>query len=295
MIFAAKNTKLKLNEVDILASQCTLDVATSINPRYDAGDRHTRTYFADNGLGSSLTFTHYLTGSLDKIKTFISERGELIGSDNRSNEGQIISGSFGGLTFTSGYLASYTIRFEPNRPVTANSTVVFYDDLDGEFTQNIEPVEEESILNCKNITFENTSTEEIGEINDFISASYNYTSDVRPVYSAGNTVPDRISFGRKSVAMGIQVDNPTGYLHYNGITANFKINLSNHEGNESVENFTCFGTLQSRAIQARAGDRVNHQLAVVSHKHTVLAKIFGITPTTRPDINEGIYPPLNLN
>ena len=71
MIFAAKNTKLKLNEVDILASQCTLDVATSINPRYDAGDRHTRTYFADNGLGSSLTFTHYLTGSLDKIKTFI--------------------------------------------------------------------------------------------------------------------------------------------------------------------------------------------------------------------------------
>ena len=71
--------------------------------------------------------------------------------------------------------------------------------------------------------------------------------------------------------------------------------MYNHEGNESVENFTCFGTLQSRAIQARAGDRVNHQLAVVSHKHTVLAKIFGITPTTRPDINEGIYPPLNLN
>jgi hypothetical protein len=246
-------------------------------------------------LGSSLTFTHYLTGDLDKIKTFISEQGELVGPDNRSNEGQIISGSFGGLTFTSGYLASYTIRFEPNRPVTANSTVVFYDDLDGEFTQNIEDIQEESILNCKNITFENTSTEEIGEINDFISASYNYTSDVRPVYSAGNTVPDRISFGRKSVVMGIQVDNPTGYMPYNGITANFKINLFNHGGTESVESFSCFGTLQSRAIQARVGDRVNHQLAIISHKHISLAKILGIMPTVRPDVNEGVYPSPNLN
>ena len=96
MIFAAKNIKLSLNEVDILATQCSLDIANSIDPRYDAGQRHSRNYFANDGVGSTLTFSHYLTGDLEKIKTFIGNQGELRGSDGRSNHGQIITRSFGG-------------------------------------------------------------------------------------------------------------------------------------------------------------------------------------------------------
>ena len=115
MIFAAKNIKLSLNEVDILATQCSFDIANAIDPRYDAGQRHSRNYFANDGVGSTLTFSHFLTGDLDKIKTFISSQGELRGSDRRSNQGQIITGSFGGLTFTSGYLSLIHIS-EPTRP-----------------------------------------------------------------------------------------------------------------------------------------------------------------------------------
>ena len=282
MIFAAKNIKLSLNEVDILATQCSLDLATSIDPRYDAGERHSRNYFASNGMGSTLSFSHYLTGDLDKIKTFIGGQGELRGSDDRSNEGSIITGSFGGLTFTSGYLASYTLQFSPNSPVVANSTVVFFDDLDGGFTQTEEEIPKEQILNCKNITFENTSAVKIGEINDFLEATYSYTSEINPVYSAGRTVPDRIYFGKKSVAMGIQVDNPTGYMPYNGIEGNFKINLSKHGSSTNVENFTCFGTLQSRAMQASVGSKVSHQLAIITHNHTQTTNVLGIKSTARP-------------
>jgi hypothetical protein len=125
MIFAAKNIKVSLNKVDILATQCSLDIATSIDPKYDAGQRHSKNYVASNGVGSTISFSHYLTGDLDTIKNFIGSQGELIGRDGRSNQGQIITGSFGGLTFTSGYLQSYSIEFEPNSPVIANSTVVF--------------------------------------------------------------------------------------------------------------------------------------------------------------------------
>lgn len=282
MIFAAKNIKLSLNEVDILATQCSLDIATSIDPKYDAGQRHSKNYVASNGVGSTISFSHYLTGDLDTIKNFIGSQGELRGRDGRSNQGQIITGSFGGLTFTSGYLQSYSIEFEPNSPVIANSTLVFFDDLQGEFVQTEEDIPKEEILNCKNITFVNTSSSELGEINDFLNASYNYTSEINPVYSAGNTVPDRIYFGKKSVSMGIQVDNPTGYMPYNGITANFKINLSKHNDSTNVENFTCFGTLQSRAMQASVGSRVSHQLAIVTNNHTSETKILGIKSTARP-------------
>ena len=292
MIFAAKNIKLSLNEVDILATQCSLDIANAIDPRYDAGQRHSRNYFASDGVGSTLTFSHFLTGDLDKIKTFISSQGELRGSDRRSNQGQIITGSFGGLTFTSGYLQSYSIEFSPNSPVVANSTVVFFDDLEGEFTQTEDHIPQEEVLNCKNISIINTSATEIGQINDFLSASYNYTSEINPVYQAGQTVPERIYFGKKSVTMGIRVDNPTGYLPYNGITAQFKINLTKHNSSTNVENFLCFGTLQSRAMQASVGNSVSHQLAIVSHNHTNETNVLGIVATERPIFEEGS--PYNL-
>ena len=101
------------------------DIQASIDPRYDAGQRHSRNYFANAGIGSTLTFSHYLTGNLDNIKAFITTQGEKI-AGNRSNEGVPVSGSFGGMVFKSGYLRSYDINFQPNQPVVANSTIVFF-------------------------------------------------------------------------------------------------------------------------------------------------------------------------
>mgnify|MGYP001171788128 FL=1 len=295
MIFSSKNTKLRLNDLDIIANQCSLDVQASIDPRYDAGQRHSKNYFANAGIGSTLSFSHYLTGGLDKIKSFIANQGEKIGSDNRSNEGQIISGSFGGMTFTSGYLSSYSIDFQPNSPVIANSTIVFFDDLQGEFTQNQEIISEDKILNCKNITIENTSSNLLGEINDFINTSYNYSSEINPVYSAGKTVPDRIYFGKKTVSMGIEVDNPTGFLPYNGISSKFLINLYRHNESDTAgatETFSCFGVLQSRSVSASVGNKVTHNLSIVSNTPRVDLVASGIIPTARPVFPDGS--PLNL-
>ena len=71
MIFSSKNTKLSLNDLNIIADQCSLDIQASIDPRYDAGQRHSRNYFANAGIGSTLTFSHYLTGNLDNIKLLL--------------------------------------------------------------------------------------------------------------------------------------------------------------------------------------------------------------------------------
>ena len=74
----------------------------------------------------------------------------------------------------SGYLRSYDINFQPNQPVVANSTIVFFDDLSGDFVQTEELVPKEKVLNCKNIEVQNASSSDVGEINDFINMSYSY-------------------------------------------------------------------------------------------------------------------------
>ena len=294
MIFSAKNVKLRLNTVDILANQCTLSIQAGLDPRYDAGSRHSRDYYAQNGIGSRLNFSHYLTGSLDDIKKLVSTQGEMIGDDGMSNEGQIVSGSFGGMVFTSGYLSSYSIQFTPNSPVVANSEVVFFDDLTGRFVQTEEAAPKEEILNCKNITFANSSSSEMGEINDFITANYNYTSEINPVYLAGATVPERIYFGRKNVSMGIDVDNPTGYVPYDGITANFAFNMAKHNSSIPVERFSCYGRLQSRTVQASVGGRVTHQLGIVTHNPHLTHRVFGIRPVGRPVTSDVVGVPRNV-
>ena len=289
MIFSSKNTKLRLNDLDIIANQCSLDIQASIDPRYDAGNRHSRDYFASAGVGSSLTFSHYLTGSLDKIKEFIFDQGEKITNDlvglNRSNEGTIISGSFGGLTFTSGYLQSYSIDFSPNSPAVASSTIVFFDDLSGEFVQNEETIVKTQVLNCKNISVENFSSNLLGEINDFINCSYSYSVEINPVYKVGSTTPDRIYFGKKNISMGLEVDNPTGYLPYNGISSKFNINLLKYgEPSSAVptERFSCYGILQGRSVRANVGDKVSHQLSIVTSSPRREAVVSGILSDLRP-------------
>lgn len=296
MIFSSKNTKLSLNDLNIIADQCSLDIQASIDPRYDAGQRHSRNYFANAGIGSTLTFSHYLTGNLDNIKAFITTQGEKI-AGNRSNEGVPVSGSFGGMVFKSGYLRSYDINFQPNQPVVANSTIVFFDDLSGDFVQTEEVVPKEKVLNCKNIEVQNASSSDVGEINDFINMSYSYSSEINPVYSAGKTVPDRIYFGKKNVSMGLEVDNPTGHVPFSGADSKFTIKLFNYSDTNSQESFSCFGALQSRSIRTSVDNKVSHQLSIVSNATAIGTLVAAtITPIARPvfkddDGNESI--PIN--
>lgn len=289
MIFSAKNVKLRLttdatDDIHLLANQCTLNIQTSLEAKYDAGSRHSIDYRASNGIGSRLNFSHYLEGdNVNTVKNLLTTQGELIGDDGRSNEGKVVQGSFGGMEFVSGYLTSYSIQFSPNSPVIANSEIVFFDDLNGAFEQTEETADKDEILNCKNIIFGNSSSSDVGVIDNFIGATYNYTSEINPVYHAGSTVPERIYFGRKTVSMNIDIDNPTGTLPYNGASAKFNINLTKHNSPTPVESFVCFGRIQSRTVGASVGGRVTHQIGIVSNTpRGGNTRVLGITPTDRP-------------
>ena len=121
MLYSAKNAKLKVNDVEITASNAELSLSANLDPLYVASSRSSDNFVASNGIGGQLNFNYFLTGT-DYFKSFITGQGET------EADTTVISGNFGGLNFDSGYLTSYSVNFSPNAPAVASASVKFFDE-----------------------------------------------------------------------------------------------------------------------------------------------------------------------
>ena len=257
MLYSANNARLKINNIEILASNASLSLTASLEANYVIGDRNTNSYAASNGIGGSLSFSYFLTGN-DYFKSFITGQGEVPQSDS-----QIISGNFGGLNFDSGYLTSYNVNFSPNQPIAASVTVAFFDDLQGTFQSEEVEVSPATALNSSKVTV--VSDFETDEVDNFIAGSYVYNSEVAPVYLIGETKPSEISFGKKTTSMNFEIDNPTGNLPVDGSNVKLEANLRGYSSNTVLDTFSCSGVMQSRNLASAAGDYVKHSINVIQN------------------------------
>ena len=257
MVYSASNAKLEVNGNEILASNASLSVSANLEATYLINQRHTQDYAAVNGVGGQLSFNYYITGR-DYFKKFITGQGEI-----PLAESQVISGNFGGLNFDSGYLTSYSVNFAPNSPAIANATVVFYDQLNGVFTATEEAAPSSTqILNLRDAVLSSTFT--TGIVNEFIGGTYNYSSDVQPVYLMNETKPSSVSFGPKTVRANFEIDNPTGHMPVSGSMAKISLDLKN-DSNTIVENFTCSGLLQQRSLGSANQDYIKHSINIMQN------------------------------
>ena len=243
MLYSANNATLKINGEEILASNASLALNTSLNANYVIGDRNTNSYAASNGIGGTLSFNYFLTGN-DYFKTFITGQGEI-----PLGESQVVSGNFGGLNFDSGYLTSYSVDFAPNSPTAAAVTVSFFDDLQGEFTSTEEQVSPATVLSTSRLNIE--SEFETDEINNFIEGSYNYSSEVAPVYLMNE--------------MNFEVDNPTGNLPVEGTNAKIEVKLRGYNNDEVLDTFSCSGVMQSRDLASSAGSYIRQSINIIQN------------------------------
>lgn len=266
MLYSASNAKLKINGNEILASNASLSLGASLNPRYQiAGDstRNTAVYSPTNGIGGQLNFSYFITGK-DYFKTFITGQGET------GNMGEVISGNFGGLNFDSGYLTSYSANFSPNSSSVANVSISFFDQLNGVFSPSEEQAPDSTqILNLRSAIIEGEfASDSEGSVDNFIGGAYNYTSQVRPVYLMGETKPSSVSYGQKVVNMNFEIDSPTGYLPVSGTSAKIKVSLLPIISSDvafAVEDFVCSGLIQQRNIASAVGDYIKHSINIVQN------------------------------
>ena len=257
MLYSANNATLKLNGTEILASNASLALNTSLCANYVIGDRNSNSYTASNGIGGNLTFNYFLTGN-DYFKTFITGQGEI-----PLGESQTISGNFGGLNFDSGYLTSYAVNFSPNSPTAAAVSIVFFDDLQGEFVSTEEQASPATVLNSSRLSIE--SEFDVDEINNFIEGSYNYSSEVSPVYLMNETKPSSISFGKKTTSMNFEVDTPTGNLPVEGSNAKIEVKLRGYDGDAVLDTFSCSGVMQSRDLASSAGAYIRQSINIIQN------------------------------
>ena len=266
MLYSASNAKLQINGNEILASNASLSLGASLNPQYriaGASTRNTAIYTPTNGIGGQLNFSYFITGQ-DYFKTFITGQGET------GNMGEVISGNFGGLNFDSGYLTSYSANFSPNSSSVANVSVAFFDQLNGVFSPTeTQAPDSTQILNLRSAIIEGEfASDSEGSVDNFIGGSYNYTSQVRPVYLMGETKPSSVAYGEKVVNMNFEIDSPTGYLPVSGTSAKIKVSLLPIISSDvafAVEDFVCSGLIQQRNIASAAGDYIKHSINIVQN------------------------------
>ena len=219
MLYSANNAKLKVNDVEIIASNAELSLSTNLDPLYVASSRSSDNFVASNGIGGQLNFNYFLTGT-DYFKSFITGQGET------EADTTVISGNFGGLNFDSGYLTSYSVNFSPNSPAVASASVKFFDELKGEFVSaSSEPPASAEVLNFSNAVVSSEFGAEEDVVDNFVAGAFNYNADVSAAYLMNETKPSRVSFGVKGVNMNFEVDNPTGRLPVSGSNAKIEVGL----------------------------------------------------------------------
>lgn len=282
MLYSSSNAKLKVNGREILASQASISLSTSLAPKYVVGERSTTKQVASNGIGGKLNFTYPFTGD-DYFRTFITGQGEVgIGTTNPQSkpdpfaDSQLISGNFGGLNFQSGYLTSYSVNFAPNALVMANAEVSFYDQLSGEFVSEDSPAPSVGeVLNFKNAVISVIESDQ--PIDNFIGGSYNYTSEVRPVYLMNEKIPSSINFGAKTVNMNFEVDNPTGTLPITGSFARINVSLKDSNG-LTKDGFLCSGVMNQRNMSSSVGDYIRQTINIVQNETAKTVIVNGVSP-----------------
>ena len=286
MLYSASNAKLKINGREILASQASISLSTSLSPKYVVGERSTTKQVASRGIGGSLNVVYYFTGK-DYLRTFITGQGEVSRTDEGINpdafaESQIISGNFGGLNFQSGYLTSYSVNFAPNSTVTANAQINFFDQLLGEFTSEDSvavPVSE--VLNFRNAQITNVENT-VENVDNFIGGAYNYNSEVKPVYLMNEVIPSAVSFGQKTISMNFEVDNPTGTLPITGSFARINVSLKNSNG-ITQDGFLCSGVMNQRNMASVAGDYIKQTISIIQNETAKIVRVAGIEPDKQED------------
>lgn len=255
--YTSKNANLKINGNEFVANSVELSTEASNEPVFYSDKRHSFSYAPTNGINGNLRINYYLTGA-DSLKTSLTNDAPL-------------SGFFGGIYFTGGYLNSYSLNCAPNNPVTVNANVVFFDQLVGTFSPVTVKQENHKCLNFSDANIYHYGGYSSETISNVVTLNYNYSTEIEPsyYYESGtdftNVIPSRVSIGPKKIETTILCDNLTTSLPINGKNLGIRITLQHPELSSLSEQYSCSGVMTSKNISVSAGDYVKNLITVTQY------------------------------
>lgn len=267
MYYNYKNVKILINGSDIAVKNASLRESNSLSPVYLVGDRYTENYSPEDGIAGSLRLSYYLTGS-DPFTPYF------------NNETSLISGNFGGLYFTSGYLVNYSINGAPNSIPDISADIVFFDDLKGIFASQTNTAPALKILNFADVSVSDPTIGAYGTVSNVSNYSYSFSSEVEPKYFVGDSVPYAIHFGERQTEISFETDNLTGLLPYSGKNAGLQINFNHPELPSLSQVFKVNGVLTARNFEIGAGDMLKSVITVKENNFDTPPVITSFLPTS---------------
>ncbi len=223
---------LKVAGESIFAQQASINVNTSLQPvRLIDGTVHR--YAPTNGARGTLSFSHYLTGS---IASFLDVTGVAETSTN---------GSFGGLTFDNAYLKSMRFQVQPYAPILVESSFDFY----GSFSSNISSSHDTELAKDKySHSIKSFVAGTPSNMNHTLSFNYSVQAARNPVYLAGETTPTRVTKEATNIQMSIQGDNIGGNINDGGTEANLKCSIFDINDSTALQHFHCSGRISQQEL-----------------------------------------------
>ena len=238
MFFTHKNYPIKLNGEFLFASQIDLSADSNLGALYLDGQRHSFSTYPIGPVNGSCRISYFLTGT-DIVKAHLQD-------DEVS-----ISGNIGGIYFNSGYVKSYSATIQPNSPIQVNAELVFFESLMGQFLPEKIFNPNPNYLNGSDVVVTNSNTNiDIGSIT---SSSYNYNSEITPVFhqTTGtgfvNISPNRVVMGKKQVTMEFSSDTSGMNIPIEGLNAAIRIQAADSQG-VILETFSVDGTLNKKTL-----------------------------------------------
>ncbi len=266
-----KNVNLLLNGNEILANSVELSTEATLNPNYITSERHAIDYTPSDNLKGNLRISYYLNGP-DYVKT-------LTTTDN------IVSGYFGGIYFTGGYLNSYHLNAVPNAPVKIDANILFFDQLQGTLQPVAPRTDNYNVLNFSDASLDYLNGYSAETINNVQSIDYTYVADVKPVYYFDNTTgnnyqPHHVIFGNKQIETLILCDDLQTDFPVYGKNMGIKINFNNPNIPNLVENVTSTGILYKKDISVQNNDVVKNLLSIKQNRTDTEPIISYFTPVS---------------
>lgn len=283
MIYTYKNIDLNLARFEVtgvsglfeqtktqeyFCQDLSLTLNAALDKQFSIDDKFVKNYIATEGIKGALSFSYYLTGK-DLIREFF------------SNDKAEISGNLAGLNFTKGKVENYSLSAKPNSPIIVSATVIFFDQLSGNFKPVFKQAPEVEVSNYYNTTFENFSPDILGSDFNIFNFNYTFSNEVSAIYrinsGIGATIPSEIRIGKKQATLTLNSDAITGKISYSGDKIAFKIGIKNFTG-ELVDTLLVSGVLTSRVISTSQDNIINNQLQIlesnIAHKQLVSGTIF---------------------
>jgi|TARA_B100000902_G_C27278579_1_gene900313 hypothetical protein len=238
---------LKVAGESIFAQQASINVSTSLEPvRLIDGSIHR--YAASNGARGTLSFSHYLTGS---IASFLDVTGVAETSTN---------GSFGGLTFDNAYLKSMQFQVQPYAPILVESSFDFY----GSFSNSISASHDVELAKDKySHAIKSFVAGTPSNMNHTLSFSYAVNAARTPVYLAGETVPTRVTKEATNIQMTVQGDNIGTNINHGGAEANLRCSIFDINDSTALQNFHCSGRISQQELNVDQQGYLVGQISVI--------------------------------